>query len=70
MLTDLITGNPQTKVKIDLENQVLSSEEAGISVSFGINAFRKECLLKGLDNIEYLLGIRDEITAFEARRAM
>jgi len=68
-LTELIIGNPQTKVKIDLENQVLSSEEAAISVTFAINAFRKECLLKGLDNIDYLLGMRDEITAFEARRS-
>jgi len=68
-LTGLIIGNPQTKVKIDLENQVLSSEEAAISVAFAINAFRKECLLKGLDNIDYLLGMRDEITAFESRRS-
>lgn len=69
-LTGLITSNPQTKVKIDLENQVLSSEEAAISVSFAINAFKKECLLNGLDNIDYLIGMRDEITAFETRRSM
>lgn len=68
-LTELIISNPGTKVKIDLENQILSSEEAGISVSFAINAFKKECLLKGLDNIDYLLGIRDEITAYEVRRS-
>lgn len=68
-LTGLITSNPQTKVKIDLENQVLSSEEAAISVSFAINAFKKECLLNGLDNIDYLIGMRDEITAFETRRS-
>ncbi|MCA1742038.1 MAG: 3-isopropylmalate dehydratase small subunit [Bacteroidales bacterium] len=69
ILNEQIISNPQTKVKIDLEKQVLSSEEAGISVSFAINAFKKECLLKGLDNIDYLLGIRDEITAFEERRS-
>lgn len=68
-LTDLITGNPQTKVKIDLENQVLSSEEAAISVTFPINAFKKECMLNGLDNIDYLIGMRDEITAFEKGRS-
>lgn len=68
-LTALIINKPETKVKIDLEKQVLSSEEAGISVSFAINAFKKECLLKGLDNIDYLLGIRDEITEFEERRS-
>jgi 3-isopropylmalate/(R)-2-methylmalate dehydratase small subunit len=68
-LTELIISKPATKVKIDLEKQLLSSEEAGISVSFAINAFKKECLLKGLDNIDYLLGIRDEITVFERRRS-
>lgn len=68
-LTDLITGNPQTKVKIDLENQVLSSEEAAIYITFPINAFKKECLLQGLDNIDYLLSMRDEITAFETGRS-
>lgn len=68
-LTALIINKPEMKVKIDLEKQVLSSEEAGISVSFAINAFKKECLLKGLDNIDYLLGIRDELTEFEERRS-
>ncbi len=69
-LTELIISKPTTRVQIDLEKQLLSSEEAGISVSFAINAFKKECLLKGLDNIDYLLGIRDEITEFEKRRAL
>ena len=68
-LTGMISSNPQTKVKIDLENQVLSSEEAAISVCFPINAFKKECMLNGLDNIDYLIGMRDEITAFETRRS-
>lgn len=68
-LTELIISKPETKVKIDLEEQVLSSKEAGISVSFAINAFKKECLLKGLDNIDYLLGISHEITEFEERRS-
>jgi 3-isopropylmalate/(R)-2-methylmalate dehydratase small subunit len=69
-LTDMVIRKPGMRVKIDLEKQVLSSEEAGISVSFAINAFKKECLLKGLDNIDYLLGIRAEITEFEKRRAL
>lgn len=69
-LTELVMSEPQTKVKIDLEKQLLSAEKAGISVSFGINAFRKECLLNGLDNIDYLIGIRDEITEFEKRQTL
>jgi len=67
-LTDLITSNPQTKVKIDLENQILSSEEESISVSFEINAFKKECLLKGLDNIDYLINMRSRIIEYENSR--
>ena len=69
-LTELVICEPQTKVKIDLEKQLLSSEKAGISVSFGINVFRKECLLSGLDSIDYLIGIRDEITEFEKRQTL
>ena len=69
-LTELVICEPQTKVKIDLEKQLLSTEKAGISVSFGINAFRKECLLSGLDSIDYLIGIRDEITEFEKRQTL
>lgn len=69
-LMELIIRKPATRVQIDLEKQLLSSEEAGISVSFAINAFKKECLLKGLDNIDYLLGIMDEITEFEKRRTL
>jgi 3-isopropylmalate/(R)-2-methylmalate dehydratase small subunit len=54
-------------VTIDLGSQLLSVEEEGMSVAFPVNPFRKECLLRGLDNIDYLLGMKDEILAFEKR---
>jgi 3-isopropylmalate/(R)-2-methylmalate dehydratase small subunit len=67
MLTTMIILKPETMVTIDLGSQLLSVEEEGMSVAFPVNPFRKECLLRGLDNIDYLLGMKDEILAFEKR---
>lgn len=68
-LTTIIILKPETIVTIDLGRQLLSVEEEGISVSFPVNPFRKECLLRGYDNIDYLLGMKDEILAFEKRHS-
>ena len=67
-LLDLIQREPETTVRIDLKSQsftVLSAEE---SVRFEINPYKKECLIKGLDDIDYLLSIKDLITAFETKK--
>lgn len=69
-LTALVLSNPETEVRIDLEKQILSVPGSGVSAKFPVNAFRKECLLKGLDNIDYLLSMKDEIIKFEPRWAM
>jgi 3-isopropylmalate/(R)-2-methylmalate dehydratase small subunit len=68
-LTALVLSNPGAKARIDLDRQLLSVPGHGVSASFPLNAFRKECLLKGLDNIDYLLSIKDEILKFEPRWA-
>jgi len=69
-LTKQIILNPGTIVKIDLERQLISSEETGLSAPFSINAFRKQCLLSGLDNIDFLLEMKEEIIAFEQSRSL
>jgi 3-isopropylmalate/(R)-2-methylmalate dehydratase small subunit len=68
-LTTVIILRPETIVTIDLGRQLLAVEEEGISVSFPVNPFRKECLLRGYDNIDYLLGMKEEILAFEKRHS-
>jgi 3-isopropylmalate/(R)-2-methylmalate dehydratase small subunit len=55
----------QTKIKVDLANQVVEIVATGEKESFDINAYRKECLINGFDNIDYLLSIQSEIEAFE-----
>ncbi|MFZ2340673.1 MAG: 3-isopropylmalate dehydratase small subunit [Bacteroidales bacterium] len=64
-LMDLVRNDPDQKVRIDLENQVISIVPDGDPVQFEINPYKKECLLKGLDDIDYLLSKKDLITAFE-----
>jgi 3-isopropylmalate/(R)-2-methylmalate dehydratase small subunit len=64
-LNDLIKKNPDTKVRIDLEKQTITILPAGDSVKFSINSYKKECLLRGLDDIDFLLSIKSLITSFE-----
>ena len=65
-----ILNDPGTKVKIDLEKQSFTIKSTGDTVKFAINPYKKECLLKGLDDIDYLLGIRDMIKAYELRKTL
>lgn len=64
-LHDQIRKDPGTKVKIDLENQTFTVMPTGDSVKFNINPYKKECLLKGLDDIDFLLSMKDLIISFE-----
>ncbi len=64
-LLELIKNRPETIVKIDLQQQLVTIPSIGEASRFEINPFKKECLLKGLDDIEYLLGIQSLITDYE-----
>lgn len=67
-LMNLAITDPSQKVRIDLENQVISIMPRGDSVQFEINPYKKECLLKGLDDIDYLLSKKELIIAFETAK--
>ena len=54
------------KLVIDLEAQTIAAP-GGTVYSFEVDAFRKHCLLNGLDDIGLTLQHMDEIAAFEAR---
>lgn len=66
----LIQKEPETRVRINLENQLFAVLPAGESVTFEINPYKKECLLKGLDDIDYLLSIKDIIAGYELRNRL
>jgi 3-isopropylmalate/(R)-2-methylmalate dehydratase small subunit len=57
-----------TKVKIDLEKQTFTILSTGDSVKFTINPYKKECMLKGLDDIDFLLSMKNQIAAYETNK--
>jgi 3-isopropylmalate/(R)-2-methylmalate dehydratase small subunit len=69
-LLNQVQNNPDTKVKIDLEKQIFSILPSGDSVKFGINPYKKECLLKGLDDIDFLLSMSSAITSYENNKSL
>ena len=66
-LLDFIQEKPQTKIHIDLENQVLSVEDIGLRETFEIDAYKKMCLINGYDDIDFLISKKETIQAFEAQ---
>jgi len=64
-LHGLLSKEPHTMVNIDLEKQTFTILPTGDSVRFSINPYKKECLLKGLDDIDYLLSMKDKIAQYE-----
>ena len=57
--------DPAAQFEVDLEHQTITILKAGISVNFDINPYKKECLLNGYDDIDFLLSLKNEIIAFE-----
>jgi len=55
-------------VTIDLEKQEITGPDGGC-IKFEVEAFRKHCLLNGLDDIGLTLQKGDAINEFEAKRA-
>lgn len=63
-----VAGNPQAKVRIDLPNQTVTNLTTGRVENFDINPYKKQCLLEGLDDVEYLLSKKSDIEKFEESR--
>ena len=63
-----VSENPNMTLTVDLENQTITNNATGKSEKFDINVYKKECLIKGLDVIDYLLSKKDLIEAYEASR--
>ena len=66
-LIDLSSEDPAANVTVDLEKQEVRAE--GFAYRFEIDAFARECLLGGLDEIGLVEKHSADITAFETRRS-
>ena len=63
-----VQEKPETEITIDLPNQIIINGDTGEKEYFEINPYKKECLMEGLDDIEYLLKNRQQIETFEKER--
>lgn len=64
LLFKMLSENPQVMVTIDLVSQTLTLPD-GRTSNFPIDGFSKNCLLKGIDELGYLLSFTDRITEYE-----
>lgn len=59
---DYILAHNDAQVTIDLQYQTIIC--GGRSENFAIDGYKKECLLNGYDDVDYLLSLRADIEAF------
>ena len=60
-----VESDPTSLFEVDLESQTIRNLKTGSSVQFEINSYKKECLLNGYDDIDFLISLKDKIIAFE-----
>ncbi len=67
-LADIFTqiqANNNAQLEVNLEAQTLVLPDGSVA-DFEINPYKKQCLLNGYDDIDYLISLTDDIRAFEA----
>lgn len=64
-LFDASAANDDYHLTVDLEQQTVSDDN-GLQMAFEVDSSRRECLLKGLDDIAVTLQHEDKIAAYEA----
>ncbi len=62
---ETVEADPKAQFEVDLESQTIKNLKTGVAVKFDINPYKKECLLNGYDDIDFLLSLKEEIIAFE-----
>ena len=59
---------PKSELKVDLKKQTISILDSNESEAFEINPYKKQNMLNGFDDIDYLINIKDQITNFNKNR--
>jgi 3-isopropylmalate/(R)-2-methylmalate dehydratase small subunit len=63
-----IQNDPSTQITVDLPNQTVTNLSTGRQETFEINAYKKHCLINGLDDIDFLVQNQDKTIAWEQQR--
>ena len=67
-LFQTVQNDPKTQVKVDLPNQTVTNLSTGRQENFEINAYKKHCLINGLDDIDFLVQNQNKTIAWEQQR--
>lgn len=60
-----LASDPKATLTVNLPEQTVTDNVTGRSERFEINAHKKECLIDGIDDIDWLLRGRDKIEKYE-----
>ena len=63
-----IEADPHAEIEVNLPEQTVSIVATGAQENFDISGYKKENLLNGFDDIDYLKNMEDEISAFAETR--
>ena len=61
-----VEADADITITVNLQEQSITNNANGASEKFDINPYKKDCLLNGFDDIDFLLSNRDKIIAWES----
>lgn len=64
---EAIEKDAKATLTVNLEEQFVQLDETGEKETFDINGYKKNCLLNGYDDIDFLLSKQAEIESWEAK---
>ena len=62
-----IEKDPEAQIEVDLPSQLVTIISTNEKESFDINGYKKNNLINGFDDIDFLRNIGDEIKQFETK---
>jgi len=65
-----IKANPRAEFKVNLESQTITIQSTGESTGFEISPYKRECLINGYDDIDYLISLKGKVETFEKERVL
>lgn len=65
-----IEANPNAQFEVNLPDQTITNIATGEKESFDINGYKKNNLLNGFDDIDYLQAMKSEIKSFATAKAI
>lgn len=68
-LFETIYADPQAIVEVNVPEQTITNKTTGHIEYFELNAYKKHCLMNGLDDIDFLISQKDKIEEWENKAA-